>query len=462
MSRFVLEALFIGAKEGVKLSFCTLLVFSLLSGRERLPLKRSVIAGLLVVFLASFLLLTLPVTFEMREIIVRMIGYVFGIFFFLSIGALFHESGTDIIGPFRSVGGKRVLQIPILLVLTIGYFAPDMAGSALFIADLASMAQAPMPVFLASGLGFVLFIAGTAALGRKVQPVFPRLFGLPQVLLTLALIKLLAGGIRGFAELTLIPAVQAGLMKLVHDVIHQTFVMILVPDHPVLSTTTWNFVGFLFRETAGLWLSLILLVTPLVLFVIKHFREPLRYPGSIDRPSQRRMFIRSIRDQRLLKSLPVLFFLAVIIMTWFSQQDAPGVSLYLPDPKPVAADGDALNIPIQSPTEDLRDGAIHKFSLLIRDEQVRLLIMKKPDGTLTACLDACEICPPDGYGQSREHVVCLYCKTPIPFDTVGKPGGCNPIPLPTVVTDKEVRLTMKDISEKWVLVKSGASKTTVK
>ena len=122
------------------------------------------------------------------------------------------------------------------------------------------------------------------------------------------------------------------------------------------------------------------------------------------------------------------------------------------------AEGGAVAIALQSPGEDLRDGAIHKFSVTIDDEVARLLILKKPDGTLSVCLDACEICAPDGYGQSREHVVCLYCNTPIPFDTVGKPGGCNPIPLAALVTDKEVRVDIAMIREKWALMRSGQAR----
>ena len=50
-------------------------------------------------------------------------------------------------------------------------------------------------------------------------------------------------------------------------------------------------------------------------------------------------------------------------------------------------------------------------------------------GKLTVDLDACAICKPDGYGQAEGTVICYYCKTLIPLDTVGKPGGCNPVPI---------------------------------
>ena len=458
MSRFVLEALFIGAKEGVKLSLCVLLVLAYLRNGGLAYLKRPLAAGLAVVFLASFIVMTVDVTVGTRDTIVKMIGYVFGLFYFFSVGALFHATGTDLLGPFAGIAEKKAVLIPATLALTILYFVPDMAGSSLYVTDLSGMAGGALSARAAAGAGFALSLAGAYLLSRFVRVDLSRLFGLPQLLLALALIKLLACGVHGFAELSLIPAVQAGLRKLIHDVVHQTFVFLMVPDHPLLSTTAWNFIAVLFGETAGLWLSLVLLSLPLILFIVKHFGEQVAVPDGISVPARRRSFVKSIQDQRVLKSLPVLVFLLCIMSVWFSQRGEGTSGIAVPTAVPVVDEGGAVVIPLQATQRDLRDGALHKFSLSLDGEAVRLLIMRKPDGTLATCLDACEICPPDGYGQAREHVVCLYCMTPIPFDTVGKPGGCNPIPLPALVTDKDVRIQVTDIERAWALMKSGQSK----
>ena len=91
-----------------------------------------------------------------------------------------------------------------------------------------------------------------------------------------------------------------------------------------------------------------------------------------------------------------------------------------------------------------------------------VLMMKKPDGMLAVTLDACEICPPDGYGQQEGFVVCIYCMTPIPYDTLGRPGGCNPIPLAAEITDTEVRVSLEEIRSKWrALVDSGGELGTL-
>lgn len=458
MSRFVLEALFIGVKEGLKLSLCAVLASSYLRSAGLEHLRRPLVAGLTAVFLASFGVMTVDVSVELRETIVKLIGYVFGLFYFFSLGALFHETGTDLLGPLAGAVRARTVLASLTVLLTVLYFVPDMAGSSLYVSDLAFMSGRRASIMAAAGAGFGLSLAGAYGTVRALRPDLSRMYGLPQLLLSLALIKLLAGGVRGFAELSLIPAVQAGLMKLVHDVVHQGFVFAMVPDHPIISTTAWNFVGFLFRETAGLWLSLVLLVLPLALFIVKHFSAPAAVPAEVTASARKRLFLKALRDERVLKSLPVTAFLLCIISVWFVQKGEGTAGLYNPDPRPVIAEDGVVTIPLQSPLADLRNGKIHKFSLTAGDEVMRLLIMKKPDGLVTVCLDACEICAPDGYGQAKEHVVCLYCNTPIPFETVGKPGGCNPIPIPARITDKDVRIEVAAIAQQWAVMKSGQAK----
>ncbi len=457
MSQFLREALFIGIKEGLKLSLSVFVVLSYLRSAGIGGLRKPLVAGILTVFAASVVVLSATTVVEIRDVVVRLIGYSFGIFYLLALGVLFHESGTDMLGPFKRLFSKNIILVPFVFILSLLYYVPDMAGSSLYIADLFSMSGRRAIVFMLAGAGLLLAVPAFLFLLQKAAKKVPMavLFGLPQVLLFLALLKLLAGGVRGFAELSLIPSVQAGIVKLVHDVVHQTFVMIMVPDHPILTTTAWNSIGILFGNTLTLWLSLIVLVVPLLVFIKKNFAEEAPVPAIPQGPALRRLSIKSFRDARLLKSIPVLVFLLVILSLWFVQQGETVSSLYNPEPRPVVAAGGQLSIPLTTPGEDLRDGNLHKFSLAVQGEAYRLLVIKKPDGTLSVCLDACEICQTEGYAQGRDHVVCLYCKTPIPFDSVGKPGGCNPIPITALITEKEIRVEVSEIRKKWQSVNSG-------
>ncbi len=454
MDRLVLEVLAVGAKEGLKLSFCVFLMLSYLEQSGRQHLRGPLFAGLIAVFLASFGVMTLPVSPEVRDSIVRLIGYVFGLFFLFSIGALFHATGTDLLGPLARTAQAHIVLIPATTLLVILYFAPDMAGSSLFISDVSVMAGTGRPLFLAAAAGFGGAIALVYGVSRRYRPDLSAMIDLPQVLIVLALVKLVAGGVQGFAELSLIPSVKAGLMKFVHDVVHQVFVMLLVPDHPILAMTTWNFIGVLFGESAGMWLSLILLALPLLLFMRKHFSAPITVPADRQTSARKRIWIKAVRDLRFQRSLPVLVFFVFILGLWFQQKGESLNPLYIPSARQVVAEDGVVAIPLQSPLDDLRDGMMHKFAVAVEEKNIRILILKKPDGTLGVCLDACEICAPDGYGQTKEHVVCLYCKTPIPLASVGSPGGCNPIPLEPLITDKEVRITLEDIRKKSLLIQS--------
>ena len=458
MNGFVLEALFIGSKEGAKLALCFFLLFPFIQAKRLDYLKRPLALAVIVVLGCSFAVMRMPVTPVLREMIIRMTGYVFGLFYLLSIGTLYHTTGTDMLGPLRKFGENKAVLGTAVFVLAGIYFVPDMAGASLYLADLSTMAGKTPPVLAAAAAGFCGALALGAVVIPRIKIDIPKLFGLPQLFLFAALIKLAAGGVHGFAELSLIPAVQAGLMKLVHDMVHQTFLLIMVPDHMILTATAWNFIGIFFGKMSGLLLSLVIMTAPLVIFLAKHFSEQIAVPLLITGAARRRIFVRAVRDQRMLKSIPVVLFLIYITATWFAQSGQAAARLYLPEPIPVVPEQGMLSLPLQSPGSELRDGAIHKFTVTIDGENARFLILKKPDGTLAVCLDACEICPPDGYGQAREHVVCTYCNTPIPFDTLGKPGGCNPIPLESLVTEKDVRIRITEIAEKWKKVKTGAAK----
>jgi uncharacterized membrane protein len=46
-------------------------------------------------------------------------------------------------------------------------------------------------------------------------------------------------------------------------------------------------------------------------------------------------------------------------------------------------------------------------------------------------------------------VICYYCKTLIPLETVGKPGGCNPVPLPFSVKNDGVHIDTLTLVNLW-------------
>jgi len=462
MSQFAVEALFVGCKEGLVLALCLALITAYLRGRGRDPLVRTVYAAVIAVLLASLAVIMVPVSVEARAIAVKMAGTLFGLVYLTALAALYHTAEPKDSGPVAEALHRPAVLGPVLFLATIAYFIPDMAASTLYVSDLQEMAGGGVLVHITAAAGFFFALAAAYAVARTFPLDILRIAAFPQLLLFLALIKLLTGGVRGFAEISLIPSVQSGLMKLVHDAVHQLLVMLQVPDHPILTVSAWNFIAVLFGTTAGLILSLLVFLLPLAFFLRKHFGSPIAVPVGLASGAARRAYLRGVRDDRMLKSLPVILFMIVITLTWFSQRGEGAAQRYAPTPVRLVAESGSISIPIQSPGSSLLDGRIHKYVVQEKGVDIRVLIVKKPDGTLVAALDACDICPPDGYAQTTEHVVCLYCNTPIPVGTVGMPGGCNPIPVTALISGKDVRITMKEIAGKWMAMMIGEGKKGVR
>ena len=87
---------------------------------------------------------------------------------------------------------------------------------------------------------------------------------------------------------------------------------------------------------------------------------------------------------------------------------------------------------IALPLAAVGDGGMHFYSLADTEADggaLRFFVIRKPDGTMQACMDACEICGDQGYYEEAGAVTCRNCSAPINLPTLGQTGGCNPIPV---------------------------------
>ena len=89
---------------------------------------------------------------------------------------------------------------------------------------------------------------------------------------------------------------------------------------------------------------------------------------------------------------------------------------------------------------------MHRYATKIGAVEVRFWIYQKPDGKIATLFDACEICGAVGFYKSSTGIVCKNCAAPINPQSVGMPGGCNPIPLQAEVTSDAVIVSEADIA----------------
>jgi hypothetical protein len=62
------------------------------------------------------------------------------------------------------------------------------------------------------------------------------------------------------------------------------------------------------------------------------------------------------------------------------------------------------------------------------ERPLRFFAIKVGDEIKT-CYDACEICGDKGYFESKGALICRNCTAPIVPTSIGRSGGCNPIPI---------------------------------
>ena len=96
-----------------------------------------------------------------------------------------------------------------------------------------------------------------------------------------------------------------------------------------------------------------------------------------------------------------------------------------PPATPVPLRGDAVTIE-RAP---LADSRVHFYEVTLPERPLRFFAVRVGDQIQT-CVDACEICGDYGYFEDGSALVCRNCTSPIVRTTLGRSGGCNPIPLP--------------------------------
>ena len=95
---------------------------------------------------------------------------------------------------------------------------------------------------------------------------------------------------------------------------------------------------------------------------------------------------------------------------------------------------------------DVGPGELRRYEVHLKGTPQRFFLYRKPDGTVAALLDACEICGRVGFYQTANGVVCKHCAAPINPQSVGQEGGCNPVPLQATFSDTTVTISEADFA----------------
>src|SRR5580693_7623609 len=198
-------------------------------------------------------------------------------------------------------------------------------------------------------------------------------------------------------------------------------------------------IGPIVRNDLFFFVTIVALAALMVLFEMKR-REPLPVADS---PAARRKAQWSARRERLWMVSVYGFSFVFIALVTAEFIYTKSVSALSP-----AIDVSFVNGQVSIPLAQVADGDLHRFSAQESGTTVRFWLYQKPDGKIATVLDACEICGAVGFYKGPNGVVCKNCAAPINPQSVGTPGGCNPVPLKAQVTSDAVIIQEADIAAK--------------
>jgi FTR1 family protein len=269
-----------------------------------------------------------------------------------------------------------------------------------------------MLAFIGTVLGLIgAIVFGVMFVKGSIKVDLRRFFAVTEAVLVIFVAQLLVNGYHEFSEIGVLPATPRS-MALVGPIVRNNTLFIIA-----------------------------LVGIPLFIWLTKS-HGPQRAEGLS--PAEARLAQARARRDRFYRVGAVLssFLVLVPIGIAYAMEAMPKE---VPAPVPVVPEGDLVVVPV----EKLTPGKLQRFGVMIHGKLVRFLAMKTADGKYRTAFDACQMCGAFGYIQDEKtgNLICLNCGAELNPATLGHGGGCNPIPLTSVVQDAAVRVAVSDLEK---------------
>ena len=236
-------------------------------------------------------------------------------------------------------------------------------------------------------------------------------FKVTSVILLVLVIKLLATGVHEFSEVGLLPSTEVEL----------------------------KVIGYLARDSTTVLLLAALILLPALAMLVSAWRLRLPEPVAGESAARRRQRVAQAKGARAWSTAAALVAMGLSLGLTMPTVLASGG--YDPAPVPITDQGGRVRIAIA----ELADGHMHKYVHHLGAHSERFFLIQREDGSIAIAFDRCGICPPVGYKQDGDEVICKNCDAPINVATIGVTGGCNPVPLPAAASGEYVEILVSDL-----------------
>jgi high-affinity iron transporter len=408
---FMLEAFIVTLREGVEAALIVGITLAYLAKIERPELRKSVYAALGAAFLGSIGVAVLLSRTHFNEDIFEGWVMLAAAFFVITMIIFMMRTGRKLKGQIEGKVGLlagegswvglfffvflMVFREGVETVLILGAVTLNSTELLSFIGTLLGVAVAV--------LFGVMFVKGSVRINLQ------KFFRITTVILFFVAAQLVISGLHELSENGVLPS----------------------------SRREMALIGPIVRNEMFFVVTIVALAALMVLFEAKR-RAPVAVPGS---PAERRKAAWTARRERFwMASVYASSFVFIMLVT-AQFIYAKSISTLSPATE-VTFVGGKTTIPLKL----IYDGDLHRFAAKENGVDVRFWLYQKPDGKIATVLDACEICGPVGFYKNSGGVVCKNCAAPINPQSVGMPGGCNPIPLQATITADSVVISEVDVA----------------
>jgi FTR1 family protein len=411
----VFEALVITLREGVEAALVLAIASGLLRRQGRGDLLGALLAGAGVALAASVVLAVLATRITYNEEIVEGTAMLVGAVFVLTLtvwmwraAPRMKEEISSGLARGAARGALGVAAFGFVMVVREGFETAVFLAAAQFNSNgLQLWAGALLGLALATTFG-VAFARG--ALKISLKP----FFSLTTAVLLLVAFQLVVGGLHELSEGRVLPASRAE-MALVGPIVKNELLLFTLT---LALAVGWMLLG------AG--------------------RSPAPVPSTSapEAPraaESRRARAAASRERAWRRGFGALGLVVVALLaaSFVSRARIPAAE----PATELTADSGAVTFDAGL----LADGRMHFFTASTAAGSVRFFAIRVA-GQVRTNLDACEICGPIGYFLEGGAAVCRNCTSPIALSSLGRRGGCNPVPLRSRLEGPRVIVELADLA----------------
>ena len=407
----MLQAFIVTLREGVEAALIIGITLAYLAKIGRPDLRKSVFSALAAAFVGSIGVAVLVSRLQLNQDIVEGWVMLVAAFFVITMIIFMMRTGKKMKGQIEgklSALASQSSRIGVFLFIFLMVMREGV--ETVLILSAVTLNSTELMSFLGTLLGVIVAIGfGVMFAKGSVRINLQKFFKVTTVILWFVAAQLLISGLHELSENGVLPS----------------------------SKQEMALIGPIVRNDVFFFVTIFALAALMVLFEVKS-RQPAPEPVTA---AERRKALWSARRERLwMGSVYVSSFVFIMLVT---AEFIYAKSLSAPQK---AAQIEFVNGTASIPLNQVSDGDIHFYRATENGVDVRFWLYLKPDGKIATVLDACEICGSVGFYKGTNGVVCKNCAAPINPQSVGMPGGCNPIPLKAETTNDAVIIQEAEVA----------------